>query len=73
MFDVEVFVTALYTDPIQTGTANVRVFARCTTPSDEAFCRCECGANYFLGKCTEFPDASRDGPPPRGADGAPGD
>ena len=55
-FDVEVLVTALYTQPVQTGTAKIRVVARCSTPSDEVFCRCECGPNYFLGKCSEFPD-----------------
>jgi hypothetical protein len=69
-FDVEIFVTALYTQPVQSGTATVKVVARCSTPSDEAFCRCDCGADYVLGKCNEFEDAGRDGPPPRGTDDA---
>jgi hypothetical protein len=72
-FDVEVMVTALYTQPPQTGTANVTVVARCSTPSDEAFCRCDCGADYFLGKCNEFGDGGGDGPPPRGSDDAAAD
>jgi hypothetical protein len=67
-FDVEVLVTALYTQPVQTGTAKIRVVARCSTPSDEVFCRCECGPNYFLGKCNEFPDG---GGPRDPGDGGP--
>ncbi len=65
-FDVEIMVTALYTEPPQTGSAHVKVVARCSTPSDETFCRCDCSDNYFLGKCKEFGDSGVDGPPPRG-------
>jgi hypothetical protein len=54
-FDMEVMVTALYTDPVESGTTTLRVVASCSTPSDEAFCRCECEADYFLGKCTGGP------------------
>jgi len=50
-FDIEVSLTALYTDPAQTGTTTLRVVARCSTPDDEAFCRCECEPDYYLGKC----------------------
>jgi hypothetical protein len=64
-FDVEVLVTALYTDPVQTGTAKLKVVARCSTPSDETFCRCDCGPDYFLGKCNEFEDAGANGDGPR--------
>ena len=56
-FDVEVLVTALYTDPVQTGTARLKVVAKCSTPSDETFCRCDCGPDYVLGKCNEFENA----------------
>jgi hypothetical protein len=71
-FDVEVFVTALYTQPVETGTAHVKVVARCSTPSEEAFCRCECGPDYVLGKCFETGDGGSDGPAPREAS-LPGD
>ncbi len=54
-FNVEVIVTALYTDPVQSATTTLEVVARCSTPDDEAFCRCECAADYFLGKCTNGP------------------
>jgi hypothetical protein len=53
-FDVEVFVTALYTQPVETGTCKVRVVARCPTGGEQ--CRCECGPNYYLGKCSGSPD-----------------
>ncbi len=58
-FDMEVSMTALYTDPVESGTTTLRVVARCSTPSDEAFCRCECEPDYFLGKCTGGPGADR--------------
>jgi hypothetical protein len=65
-FDVEVTVTALYTDPVQTGGATIRVVARCSTPDDEAHCRCDCGPDYYLGKCGFGPrggvDAAMPGP-----------
>jgi hypothetical protein len=48
---VEVTVTALYTQPVQTGQATMKLVPRCSTPDDEAFCRCECEKDYFLGKC----------------------
>jgi hypothetical protein len=51
MFEAEVRITALYTDPVQSGEAKMRVVARCSTPDDEVFCRCDCGPDYFLGKC----------------------
>jgi hypothetical protein len=73
-FDVEVLVTALYTDPVETGTARLKVVAKCSTPSDETFCRCDCGPDYYLGKCNEFEDAGPGPPdalPPRGDDAAP--
>jgi hypothetical protein len=69
-FDVEVLVTALYTDPVQTGSARLKVVARCSTPEEEAFCRCECGADYYLGKCFGTGDGGL--PPPRDAS-LPGD
>jgi hypothetical protein len=72
-FDVEVLVTALYTQPVQSGTGKVKVVARCSTPSDEAFCRCDCGPDYFLGKCNEFGDGGQDGPGPRNPEDAPAD
>ncbi len=62
-FDVEVSITALYTDPVQTGTTTLSVVARCSTPDDEAFCRCECESNYFLGKCGD--DGATDAQPPK--------
>jgi hypothetical protein len=73
LFDMEVQVTALYTDPVQIGQTTIQVIARCSTPDDEAFCRCECEPGYVLGKCSDaggreasVPDGS-----PRGDGGEP--
>jgi hypothetical protein len=51
--DVEIDVTALYTEPPRTGSARIQLVPACrpTTPDQEALCRCECEANYALGKC----------------------
>jgi hypothetical protein len=51
--DVEVQVTALYTDPPKIGSARLGLVPTCrqTTPGELALCRCECEANYTLGKC----------------------
>jgi hypothetical protein len=59
---VEFEVTALYTDPPAIGLARLHLIPTCTLadPSAQTLCRCECEANYLLGKC---------GPPPRGGDG----
>jgi len=66
---VEVTVTALYTQPVQTGQATMNLVPSCSTPDDEAFCRCECAKDYFLGKCGG--DGSSDAATPKDA-GAPG-
>jgi hypothetical protein len=75
-FDVELRVTALYTQPVQVGEATIRVVARCSTPDDETFCRCDCGPDYVLGKCWDA--GRRPGPPgppdaavPRSGPGSP--
>jgi hypothetical protein len=70
-FLMEVEVTALYADPPPSGRATVHVVARCSAPSDEAFCRCDCGADYSLGKCWDARPPSPDGAP--NEDAAPGD
>ena len=70
-FDIEVSLTALYTDPVQTGTTTLRVVARCSTPDDEAFCRCECEPDYYLGKCGGGSRAAPDGSPDTGASDPP--
>jgi hypothetical protein len=57
---MEVSMTALYTDPVESGTTTLLVVPRCSTPDDESFCRCECEANYVLGKC---PGDARRGAP----------
>jgi hypothetical protein len=51
--DVEIQVTALYTDPPRIGSARLQLVPACrqTTPEEHALCRCECEANYALGKC----------------------
>ena len=51
--DAEIEVTALYTEPPRVGSARLRLVPTCrqTSPADEALCRCECEANYALGKC----------------------
>jgi hypothetical protein len=55
--DVEIHVTALYTDPPRVGSARIPLVPACrqTTRGELALCRCECEANYTLGKC--FTDA----------------
>jgi hypothetical protein len=55
--DVEIQVTALYTDPPRIGSARLQLVPACrqATPEEHALCRCECEANYALGKCA--PDA----------------
>jgi hypothetical protein len=67
---MEVTMTALYTAPVESGTTTLLVVPRCSTPDDEAFCRCECEANYFLGKCPG--DGGRSAPPSDGGPNAPG-
>jgi hypothetical protein len=51
--DVEIEVTALYTDPPRVGSARLTLVPACrqATEEDEGLCRCECEANYALGKC----------------------
>jgi hypothetical protein len=57
--DAEIEVIALYTEPPRVGTARLRLVPSCrqTISEDEALCRCECEANYTLGKCAT--DAGR--------------
>lgn len=51
--DVEIEVTALYTDPPAVGSARLTLVPACrqASPEAQALCRCECEANYALGKC----------------------
>jgi hypothetical protein len=51
--DVEIDVTALYTEPPRMGSVRLQLWPTCrqTTADEEALCRCECVANYALGKC----------------------
>jgi len=51
--DAEIEVTALYTEPPRVGSARLRLVPSCrqTSPADADLCRCECEANYALGKC----------------------
>ena len=51
--DVEIEVTELYTDPPRIGSTRLALVPTCgqTTPEAQALCRCECEANYALGKC----------------------
>jgi hypothetical protein len=60
--DVEIEVTALYTEPPRVGSARLVLVPQCqqSTPEARALCRCECEANYALGKC-----GSDAGPPIR--------
>lgn len=45
-------------DPSQSGTTTLHLYPTCASgAADEAFCRCECSANYVLGKCSR--DAGR--------------
>ena len=65
--DVEIQVTALYTDPPRVGSARLLLVPTCrqTTEGELALCRCECEANYTLGKCitdAEAPLRARDRP-----------
>jgi len=55
--EVEVQMTALYTDPPQQAAARVHLVPRCNqeAATEQELCRCECGASYTLGKCK--PDA----------------
>jgi hypothetical protein len=50
-FILEVIVTSLTSN--RTGSARVRVVPSCLQgdPLAAAFCRCDCAANYVLGKC----------------------
>jgi len=65
--DVEIEVTALYTDPPRVGSARLLLVPTCrqTTEGELALCHCECEANYTLGKCitdAEAPLRSGDWP-----------
>ena len=73
LFDMEVELTALYTAPVQSGRATIQVVARCSTPDDEAFCRCECEPGFVLGKCGDAGgrDASVPDGSPRDEGGVP--
>jgi hypothetical protein len=53
LLDVDIEVTALYTDPPRIGSTRIPLVPSCrqTTPEEQALCRCECEANYALGKC----------------------
>jgi hypothetical protein len=70
-FDVEVLVTALYSEPMESASATIRVVARCSTPEDEAACRCECGPDYVLGKCSGPPTRDANQPDAGDANSAP--
>lgn len=61
--DVEIEVTALYTAPPRVGSTRILLVPGCqqTAPADEALCRCECAANYALGKCANDAGAPRSG------------
>jgi hypothetical protein len=50
---VEIEMTALYTDPPVSGTATVLLTPRCggATADAGSLCHCECTASYALGKC----------------------
>lgn len=51
-YNLEVTVTELYTSPPRKGSAKLRVKPVCgELVADQALCRCECGADYTLGKC----------------------
>ena len=57
-------VTELYTDPPRQGQASITIVPRCgELAADIALCRCECSANYTLGKCTVTSPAPGDGQP----------
>jgi hypothetical protein len=62
--DVDVEVTALYTDPPAFGKTTIRLTPTCSTAVDPDLCRCECTAGYVLGRCSPdaaTPDAAPDG------------
>jgi hypothetical protein len=56
--EVDIEVTALYTDPPASGKTTLRLTPVCGAidPQDEPLCRCECQGRYVLGRCT--PDAA---------------
>jgi len=59
---VTVQVLAPPVDPTYVGETTLSLVPRCLPgTADEGVCRCECTANYFLGKCPPSPkDASSD-------------
>lgn len=52
-YQIEVSVRELYVEPQRTAKAVRSVVPTCKLAPDQAFCECECKANYVLGKCTE--------------------
>jgi hypothetical protein len=43
--------TSVMSDEPQTGAATLRLYPNCASSGNEPFCKCECRADYFLGKC----------------------
>ena len=50
-------VTSTLGEEPQSGAATLQLYPSCAASADEAHCKCECRANYFLGKCPR--DAGR--------------
>ena len=55
--EFEITVTTMSEEP-QTGTVTLRLHPSCAASHDPPFCKCECRAEYFLGKCARDAGAS---------------
>jgi hypothetical protein len=57
---VTVQVMAPPVDPTHVGETTLTLLPTCAAAASEEHCRCECTANYVLGKCPKNRDASVD-------------